>query len=247
MSEKEKIREEDLYKPVFDYLTRQGFTVNGEVGHCDVTAVKEDRLIIVELKKSLNLKLIVQAVKRQRMTDSVYVAVPHPGKQIFSSSWRDLCHVLRRLELGLMLVAPAQKDSDVRVEFDPFEFDREKSKKRSSKKRYRLIEEIKERHGDGNTGGSTRKKLMTAYKEKSIQIACCLERFGQLRPGQLRLLGTDGKKTGDILLKNYYGWFDRLGGGLYALNAQGGKALEEHSRLAELFRKELDRQETAGS
>lgn len=237
--QKIEIKEEDLYKPVQAYLIQQGYTVNSEVEHCDVTAVKGDALIIVELKKNINLELIIQAAKRQRMTDLVYVAVPHPEKSIFSNRWKDLCHILRRLEIGLILVSITAKSSDVRVEFHPSAFDRGKSKTKSQRKKLVLLGEIKERHGDYNTGGSTRKKLMTAYKEKAIHIACCLERFGQLKPRDLRLLGTDPKKTGDILLKNYYGWFDRLGNGFYSLNADGQKALSEYKALAELFRKDI--------
>ncbi len=234
-----KIKEEDLYKPVCEYLEHQGYTVNSEVKDCDVTAVKEDKLVVVELKKSLNLELLLQAVKRQKITDSVYVAVPHPGKRIFSSRWRDLCHMLRRLELGLILVSLGEKGSGIRIEFHPQEFDRERSKKANYKRKLAIIEEIGERHGDYNTGGSSKKKLVTAYREKSIHIACCLERFGSLKPKQLKLLGTDEKKTGGILMKNYYGWFDRQGSGIYSLNESGRLALNEHWQLADIFKREI--------
>ncbi|MCX7709042.1 MAG: DUF2161 family putative PD-(D/E)XK-type phosphodiesterase [Clostridia bacterium] len=237
--QKNKIREEDLYKPVYEYLTEQGYTVNSEVNDCDVTAIKDEQLIIVELKKSLNLELLIQAVKRQKLADGVYVAVPHPGKSIFSSRWKDVCHLVRRLELGLMLVSLATKSSQVRIEFHPTEFDRQHSKRLNKKKRYGLIEEIRERHGDYNTGGSTRKKLVTAYKEKAIQIACAIDLYGQLKPKQLKLLGTDEKKTSAILLKNHYGWFKRLGNGFYGLSEAGIQALKEHEQLTSLFKVEL--------
>jgi len=51
-----KLYEVDLYKPVKDYFTSEGYDVYGEVNDCDVVAVKEDELIIVELKLRLNLE-----------------------------------------------------------------------------------------------------------------------------------------------------------------------------------------------
>ncbi len=235
---KPQIREEDLYRPVRQYLTEQGYAVNGEVADCDVTAVKDGQLIIIELKRSLNLELILQAVKRQKTADGVYVAVPHPGKQIMSSRWRDVCHLLKRLEVGLMVVAFSKKEPQLRIEFHPVEFDRDRSRKASRKKRHALIEEIRERHGDYNTGGSVRKKLMTAYREKAIHIACCLEKHGPLAPKQLRLMGTDAR-TGDILRYNHYGWFEKVEKGVYSLASPGREALLTYAGMADIYRKEI--------
>ena len=55
--------EVELYKPVKDYFTAEGYEVYGEVNDCDVVAVKEDELIIVELKLRLNLDLVMQVDK----------------------------------------------------------------------------------------------------------------------------------------------------------------------------------------
>ena len=66
-------------QPVKDFFTAEGYDVYGEVNDCDVVAVKEDELIIVELKLRLNLDLVMQATKkRQRLSDQVYVAIPKP-------------------------------------------------------------------------------------------------------------------------------------------------------------------------
>ena len=72
--------ESDLYLPVKDYLEKHGYRVRGEVKNCDVVATKEDDLIVVELKTSVSMTLLVQATERQSISDSVYVAVPKPGK-----------------------------------------------------------------------------------------------------------------------------------------------------------------------
>ena len=42
------IRETDLYPPVRDYLVKHGYTVRGEVLGCDITAAKDDALIVVD-------------------------------------------------------------------------------------------------------------------------------------------------------------------------------------------------------
>ena len=74
-----ELRETDLYAPVRDFLAAQGFTVRAEVHRCDVAATRGGDLVIVELKVALSLELLAQAVKRQRLTDTVYLAVPRPG------------------------------------------------------------------------------------------------------------------------------------------------------------------------
>ncbi|MGI6668085.1 MAG: hypothetical protein ACOX4M_01085 [Acetivibrionales bacterium] len=100
----EKIREADIYDPVREYLESLGYQVQAEVKGCDLSAIKGDELVIVELKTSFNLKLLIQAVKRQRAADSVYVAVPFPKGGKRTAAWRDMCMLLRRLELGLITV-----------------------------------------------------------------------------------------------------------------------------------------------
>ena len=70
----EKLLERDLYGPVRDYLQSLGYEVKGEVKNCDVTALRDGELIVVELKRGFTLELIYQAVDRQRIADGVYVA-----------------------------------------------------------------------------------------------------------------------------------------------------------------------------
>ena len=76
----EKLLESDLYGPVRDYLQDLGYEVKGEVKSCDVTAMRDGELIVVELKRGFTLELIYQAINRQRVADGVYVAVPLPKR-----------------------------------------------------------------------------------------------------------------------------------------------------------------------
>ena len=90
-----------MYWPVHDYFKKLGYDVHGEVS-CDITASKGDELIIIELKRSLSIDLLIQAVKRQRVTENVYIAIPKPKYSVYTKKWKDLCFITRRLELGLI-------------------------------------------------------------------------------------------------------------------------------------------------
>ncbi|MGE5631335.1 MAG: DUF2161 family putative PD-(D/E)XK-type phosphodiesterase [Caulobacteraceae bacterium] len=240
---KKDFLEEDLYKPVLELLNEQGYTVRGEVGHCDVAAVKGEELVVIEMKKSLNLEVILQAALRQRMTDNVYVAVPKPGKDLFSKRWKNVCYLLKRLGLGLMLVSIKEGWSFAEVVFDPAPFDVKNSKSRSAKKKSSLLKEFDGRHGDFNKGGSTRKKIVTAYMEMAIHIACCLEKYGPMNAMKLKELGTDEKKTYAIVHNNHYGWFDKVSKGVYDINEDGKQAIREYPKLVEYYTSLIENKE----
>lgn len=233
-----KILEVDLYEPVQRYFKRLGYKVHGEVHHCDVAAVKEEHLIIVELKLSLNIDLLIQATKRQRLTDMVYIAIPKPKFSLRSKKWKDICYLMRRLELGLMIVSFQKSGAYAEVKKDPSPFDRNKSMQLSRKKRDSIMKEIEGRHGDYNVGGSNQTKIMTAYKENCIHIACCLERFGPLSPKSLREVGT-GDKTFSILHKNYYGWFERIKRGTYIINEKGKTEMTLYPEIVEHYKRKI--------
>jgi len=228
-------REEDLYKPIYDYISRLGYTVRSEVSHCDIAAVKDEELIVIEMKKHLNLEVITQAVLRQKLADLVYIAVPKPDRGLYSKRMKNLFYLLKRLQLGLMVVSLKDDYSYAEVVFEPAAFDMIKSKKKSSKKRQELINELEYRYGDYNTGGSTGKKLMTAYREMAIHTACCLIKFGPLKPKALRQLGTDEKKTTTILSKNHYGWFKNISRGMYDINEKGRLEAAGYSEVFEYY------------
>ncbi|MEK5038440.1 DUF2161 domain-containing phosphodiesterase [Sporosarcina sp. FSL K6-3457] len=235
----DKRYEVDLYQPVKDYFVKEGYEVYGEVNHCDVAAVKESELVIIELKLSLTIDLLIQATKRQRLTNQVYVAIPKPKYSLRSKKWKDQCHLVRRLELGLIMVAFHGDDVHIEVVHQPASFDRQKSMQRSKKKLTNLLTEIEGRTGDYNTGGSSQMKILSAYKENCIHIACCLLHHGPLSPRILRQMGT-GEKTLTILNKNYDGWFDRIQRGVYAISDKGKSELQAFPDLVEHYKGLLD-------
>lgn len=234
-----KIYETDLYKPVHDYLENLGYNVQGEVKGCDIAAVMGEELVVIELKTSFNLKLLSQAVKRQRAADSVYVAIPEPKGGTRTVGWRDMCMLLRRLELGLITIALEGQEGQVKVHFHPNTFDKRKSSLTNKKIRHSIIKESVSRSGHYNTGGCNKKKLVTAYRENAIHIACCLMKYGQLSPSQLKKLGTFAK-TQDILADNHYGWFNRVSRGVYALNECANEFLAGYPELISHYMKMIN-------
>jgi hypothetical protein len=223
-----QLAETDLHGPISDYLVAQGYTVRSEVADCDITATKGDELIVIELKRRFSTALLIQATRRQRITDSVYVALPRPK---WDRTWRGTMHLLKRLELGLILVCLDGKRHLVEVVFHPVPFRRRKRKLLQRA----VIREIESRSYDFNLGGSNRRKLVTAYREQAVQIACYLDLLGPLSPRQLRALGA-GPKTASILYSDFYGWFDRIARGLYALRPQGRQELAAYPALVRRYR-----------
>ena len=243
-AQRKTIRETELYMPVHDYLESLGYQVQGEVNGCDMTAIMGEDLIVVELKTAFNLKLIYQAVKRQRVTDSVYVAVPRPKGGKRTTAWNDMCMLLRRLEVGLITVALNKKEDQVEVHFHPHTFDRLKSMRTNKKVRYSIIKETEGRSGHYNTGGTYKTKLITAYREQAIHIVCCMTKYGSMSPAQLRKMGTCAK-TPNILRDNYYGWFNKVSRGVYELNAAALEFLKDYPELQEYYLKKVTEQEDA--
>jgi hypothetical protein len=222
--------ETDLYAPVRDFLTGLGYTVRAEVAHCDVTAVRGEELVVVELKLGFNVDLLCQATARQALTESVYVALPRP-RDASSGLWKGTQRILKRLELGLLLVGLDSPSPGVEVAFHPMPPVRRKN----AKARRALLAEIGRRSGDYNLGGSVRKQLMTAYRENAIFIASCLDVLGPSSPRRLRAVGT-GERTRGILYDDVYGWFERIGRAEYVLTAKGRTALDSCGELAARYR-----------
>lgn len=122
-----KLYEADLYEPIRKHFIKQGYRVNGEVHDCDLTAVKDDVLIIVELKLNLNIDLLLQATRRRCLTDLVYIAIPKP-KRITRKRWNDITQLIQRLELGLIIVSFAGNRKKVEFKIHPEPYKRMTSK-----------------------------------------------------------------------------------------------------------------------
>lgn len=233
--------ETDLYQPIKSLLEENGFIVNGEVDNCDLVAKKDEKIVIVELKLKISLNLILQIIKRQRLSDYVYIALPEEILKKYKK-YRDFTLLLRRLGVGLISVKLNSVCPHASVLMEPNLFDIKKSQQNSKKKKNHLESEFAGRLLDLNQGGSVKKKIMTAYREKSLYIACCLEILGPLSPKVLREYGSDLKKTNSILSKNFYGWFNRVSRGLYEITDLGRKAIKKYQDITNLQKQLIKKQ-----
>ena len=230
----------DLYQPVKDYLQDHGYVVQAEVRHCDIVAQRGQQIVVIELKTSINLTLLIQATDRQAITSAVYVAIPEIANRR-SRQWRGTTRVLRKLQLGLLVVNFGPLGVSVKKEFDPSGSSAitlpeheievvEDVTPRKSKQQTAIVREIEGRSGSYNTGGIHQQKLITAYRENAVLIACCLQHNGASSTRELRQQGT-GEKTSSILSANHYHWFERVSRGVYSLTPQGAKDLENYPEL----------------
>ncbi len=229
------MKESDLYPPLKAWLEANGRTVRAEVGGCDIAARKGDELVLIEMKRAINLDLLLQVVRRQRTHASVYAAVPYP--KTMDKRWRALTNLLRRLEAGLLLVKLDGYLPGVEVAFHPVPCQRQRDKRATAA----LLAEMSGRSLDLNVGGTHRRALMTAYREQALAVAVALSRFAEASPKELRQCGAPAK-AGPILLSNHYGWFERLGLGKYALSAAGREALSAHPELTEKIKNVMHEQ-----
>lgn len=234
------MKETDLYKPIHDYLAKLGYEVQAEVNHCDIIARKGDDLIVIELKTRFGLDLLIQAAERQSITESVYVALPGPLEMGKKSRWPQKKRLLRQLELGLILVHVTVGDPWVEIAFHPLPYHRRKIKK----KKRAVLNEMSQRTGSYNQGGSSKRKLVTVYRENAIFIACCLDKFGTMTPAQLRAMKT-GPKTLSILSSDFYGWFQKVERGVYALSAQAKIDLKAYPELKQRYSGQLEGVDTS--
>ncbi|KGF71205.1 hypothetical protein LL06_01030 [Hoeflea sp. BAL378] len=212
-------KETDLYPPVKALLESQGYTVKGEIGAADIVAVRDgDDPVVVELKTGFSLSLFHQGIERQAITDAVYIAVPRGAGRIFQRAISANTALCRRLGLGLMTVR--LKDGLVEVHADPAPYKPRKSPIRKT----RLLREFLKRTGDPNSGGATRRGLMTAYRQDALRCARILFELGPTKAAQVsKLSGVE--KARALMADNHYGWFERVAPGIYALCPKGAEAL----------------------
>ncbi|MBS1693501.1 MAG: hypothetical protein JST91_14900 [Actinobacteria bacterium] len=207
--------ESDLYPPVKALLEAQGYDVKGEVRGCDVVAVRgTEPPVVVELKTAFSLTLVLQGVDRLAITDAVYLAVGRMPKRL-----KDVRKLCRRIGLGLIVVDGGRAD----VVLDPLPYTPRKDKRKAG----RLLGEHARRVGDPNRGGSTtRVPMVTAYRQEALRCAELLL-AGPMRLSDMRA-AADVPNAAKILQRDYYGWFERVDRGTYAVTPTGRAGVAHH-------------------
>ncbi len=227
----EKKYETDLYEPIKKYFEAAGYTVRGEVKGCDLAAVCGDDLVIVEMKLDFNFKLLIQAVERQKISPHVFIAIDRPARYN-QKLFKQKMNVLKKLEIGLITVAldSPLKSVDVWIESG-------QGIEGNKKKKAAILKEIGGRGMDNNRGGSVKRKLSTAYRERAVKIACMIEASGSLSIQQIKMYIGD-TSVPIMLQRDYYGWFERVSRGVYGITKKCEEelVLPEWKTLVEHYR-----------
>ena len=226
------LRETDLYAPIKLLFDGQGYTVKSEIGSADVVACRADEdPVIVEMKTGFSLSLFHQAVARQAITDSVYIAVPRGSGQSFQKALKNNLALCKRLGIGLMTVR--LKDGLVEVHSDPAPF----RPRLSKPKRARLLREFAKRVGDPNTGGATRSGLMTAYRQDALKCLQFLVSAGPTKASKVAA-ACEVETARRLMADDHYGWFERVETGIYGLTPKGLQAVTDYAKeLKKLVKK----------
>ena len=212
--------ETSLYQAVKAHLERLGYTAKGEICGCDIVALKPGEppfLVITELKMAFTLDLVLQGVERSAAADEVWLAVR--ASRHGRDRDRRVHKLCRLLGFGLLGVDPVRNTVEILAE--PAEY----RPRPNVRRRARLIKEHLQRRGDPTSGGSTRKPIMTAYRQRALACARALL-DGARQPRTLKPIAPD---AGRIMLRNVYGWFERVERGSYALTSAGRNALAAHA------------------
>jgi hypothetical protein len=213
--------ETTLYAPVKRFLEGLGLEVKGEVCGCDVVALDKGApaaVVIAELKLSFTLDLVLQAVDRLPACDDVWLAVRASRRGRGREGDPRVKKLCRLLGFGLIAVFASGK-VEVIVEPVPWR------PRRDPRRRSRIVEEHRKRRGDPTTGGSTRRPIMTAYRQQALDCAKALAES----PGRPRDLKAAMPDAAKILQRNVYGWFERIERGRYGLTATGRAELARWS------------------
>lgn len=225
-----RTKETELYPPIKQLLEGQGYEVKSEIGAADVVACRPDEdPVIVELKTGFSLSLFHQAIERQAISDLVYIAVPRNSGKVFQRNLASNKSLCRRLGLGLITVR--LRDGFVEIHCDPAPYRPRQSKSKSK----RLLREFARRVGDPNTGGATRRGLMTAYRQDALRCVAVLAEQGATKASMVASL-TGVEKARRLMADDHYGWFERVeAGGIYGLTPKGLAAMQDYaSELAAL-------------
>jgi len=211
-----KLQESDLYLPIKHFLSNLGYQVKGEIKDCDIVAIKEQEMIIIELKLTLNITLLLQAVERFTLSDNVYIAIPKQAT-IYKNKQKQLKKLIARLGLGLIIVDIQKTQQYVEIINDPKDYIPKKNKR----KQKALLKEFNSRQGDTQKGGSTNKNAgLTAYRQRAIRIAEYLLQSSPASGASINK-AIDEPQATQFLYNNHYGWFDKVQRGLYALSEKG--------------------------
>jgi len=227
------LKESDLSGPVVKHFESLGYLVNCEVKDCDIVARKDDYLIAVEIKRGFNARLLFQVMDRQNFADEVYIALPKP-KQLRKDAAK-IRKLAQILNFGLIYVSLGAVSY-----VDVMHVPEVRDIPRKNIRKIKTMKEAEKRSFELNEGGSARKKIATAYREKCIAIAAAIYIEGNLTSKEIKDKYITGTDVNRALSRNHYGWFDKEADGTYSLKDSAREELES-GNFARLFNLYLEK------
>lgn len=107
------MKESDLYPPVRDWLRARGYTIYVERFDADIVAVKDGRLLAVELKLCFTQQLYSQLQARATWADEVMAAVGSAPRAF---------KAMRYMGYGLLLVSNGKVRQKFKTRPQPWQF-----------------------------------------------------------------------------------------------------------------------------
>ena len=112
------MKETDLAKPIIDYLESRNWDVYQEVpcgsGVADIVAVLDQKVWVIELKKTLSIQLLDQAILRHYKVNYVSIGVPLT-KTHSSMSSPAVTMILNTYGIGVFTVSKKGKVVEERI------------------------------------------------------------------------------------------------------------------------------------
>lgn len=116
MSGSPRVKESDLYVPVRDWLAARGWVIHVEIFDADIVAVRDGRMLAVELKPCLTQDLMNQLHHRAVWADEVIGAI--------ASEPRGRLHALRYYGFGLLQVIDGKVRQRIKPRPQPWQWHR---------------------------------------------------------------------------------------------------------------------------
>lgn len=211
--------EYELYESIVKEFENRGYDVYAEVKDCDVVCIKDKELIIIELKLTLNITVIYQAISRFKYSEHIYIAILRPTK-LTLKTYHKMKKLCKMLGVGLILVNLKKNNIDIIIE--PTNIHEQKPTEKM-----KIKTEINNINVSTNIGGINKVKINTAYREKCIYLACILQHHHTLSSKELISLYDLDFNPYSILYNNHYKWFKKYSHGRYTLSNDGYFALDD--------------------
>lgn len=227
--------EKELYPIVANYFKENGFLLDGEVNDVDILCIKDEVTVAVELKLELNFKVIIQASKRQKLFDLVYIGIKTP-KSLKSNIFKDKIYLLKRLGIGLIIINPIS--NTLSIHSDPVESNINIYKSRNKEKKESIILELKERKYKNNIGGVNKVKTITKYRQDCLIVLDTLKTNGAMSGKNIKKI-TGVEKATSIMSLNYYGWFVKINRGVYDISKFGETEFLNYEKIIKEIKKTM--------